>query len=147
MIQGAGDNSEDEESEDEVDGEEFEGKVSYFLIFIINCGALSERVQWSVIKNHSRLGESAGEEEGEEEGDDDAEEDLKKEVGETPGVSQDKEHPEKTNGDVEENEKEEMEGEFTDEKNEGAFCLETNLPAEGEENMGEQEQEEGELFS
>lgn len=39
-----------------------------------------------------------------------------------------------------------MEGEFTDKKNEGAFCLETNLPAEGEENTGEQEQEEGETF-
>lgn len=38
-----------------------------------------------------------------------------------------------------------MEGEFTD-KNEGAFCLETNLPAEEEENMVEQEQEEGETF-
>lgn len=44
MIQGADDNSEDEESEDEDDGEEVEGKISYFLIFIINCGASSERV-------------------------------------------------------------------------------------------------------
>lgn len=52
MIQGADDNSEDEESEDEDDGEEVEdendgeeveGKVSYFLIFVINCGASSER--------------------------------------------------------------------------------------------------------
>lgn len=44
MIQGADDNSEDEESEDEDDGEEVEGKILYFIIFIINCGALSEIV-------------------------------------------------------------------------------------------------------
>ncbi|XP_067241453.1 U3 small nucleolar RNA-associated protein 25 homolog isoform X2 [Chanodichthys erythropterus] len=87
-------------------------------------------------------GESGGEEEEEEEEEgDDAEEDLEEEEGETPGDSQDKEQPEKTNGDIEENKTGEMEEEFTD-KNEGAFCLETNLPAEGEENTGEQEQEE-----
>uniref|UniRef100_A0A673JJC2 U3 small nucleolar RNA-associated protein 25 homolog n=1 Tax=Sinocyclocheilus rhinocerous TaxID=307959 RepID=A0A673JJC2_9TELE len=77
------------------------------------------------------------EEEEEEEEGNDAEEDLEEEEGETPDNSQNKEHPEKTNGDIEENEKVETEGEFTDKKNEAAFCLETNLPAEGEENMGE----------
>lgn len=58
-------------------------------------------------------------------------------MGETPDNSQNKKHPEKTSGDIDENE----EGEFTDKKNEAAFCLETNLPVEGEENMGEQEEE------
>lgn len=87
-----------------------------------------------VIKNHSQVGESGGEVEEEKEEGDDAEE------GETPDDSQDREQPEKTNGDIEEN----MEGEFTDKQNEAAFCLETNLPAEEEENMGEQEQ--GETF-
>lgn len=81
-------------------------------------------------------GESEEEEEEEEEGDV-ADADLEEEVGETPDNSQNKEHPEKTSGDIEENE----EGEFTDKKNEAAFCLETNLPVEGEENMGEQEEE------
>uniref|UniRef100_A0A671LLJ9 U3 small nucleolar RNA-associated protein 25 homolog n=1 Tax=Sinocyclocheilus anshuiensis TaxID=1608454 RepID=A0A671LLJ9_9TELE len=85
-------------------------------------------------------GESEEEEEEEEEGND-AEEDLEEGEGETPDNSQNKEHPEKTNGDIEENEKVETEREFTDKKNEAAFCLETNLPAEGEENMGEQEEE------
>uniref|UniRef100_A0A671RCA1 U3 small nucleolar RNA-associated protein 25 homolog n=1 Tax=Sinocyclocheilus anshuiensis TaxID=1608454 RepID=A0A671RCA1_9TELE len=81
-------------------------------------------------------GESEEEEEEAEEEGDVAEEDLE-EAGETPDNSPNKEHPEKTNGDIEENE----EGEFTDKKNEAAFCLETNLPVEGEENMGEQEEE------
>ncbi|XP_052468794.1 U3 small nucleolar RNA-associated protein 25 homolog isoform X1 [Carassius gibelio] len=109
MIQGADDNSEDEESEDEDDGEEVEGES-----------------------------EEEEEEEEEEEGSD-AEEDLEEEEGETPDKSQNKEHPDKTNGDTEETEEVEMEGEFTDKKNEAAFCLETNLPAEGEENMREEE--------
>lgn len=91
-----------------------------------------------VVKNHSQVGESGGEEEEEEEEGDDAEE------SETPDDSRDREHPENTNGDIEENKEGEMEGEFTDEQNEAAFCLETNLPAEEEENMGEQEQ--GETF-
>uniref|UniRef100_A0A672K1S2 UTP25 small subunit processor component n=1 Tax=Sinocyclocheilus grahami TaxID=75366 RepID=A0A672K1S2_SINGR len=77
----------------------------------------------------------------EEEEGNDAEEDLEEEEGGTPDNSQNKEHPEKTKGDIEENEKVETEGEFTDKKNEAAFCLETNLPAEGEENMGAQEEE------
>lgn len=130
MIQGADDNSEDEES-DEDDGEEVEGKLFYSLIvstfqYQLQCWAL-------IILFFSQLGES---EEEEEEGDV-AEADLEEEVGETPDNSQNKEHPEKTSGDIEENE----EGEFTDKKNEAAFCLETNLPVEGEENMGEQEEE------
>ncbi|XP_067277877.1 U3 small nucleolar RNA-associated protein 25 homolog isoform X1 [Pseudorasbora parva] len=112
MIQGADDNSEDEESEDEGEDEESEDE---------DDGELVE------------VGEEEVEEE--EEGDDaDAKED------ETLNDSKDNEHPEKTNGDVEENKGGEMEGEFTDKKNEAAFCLETNLPAE-EENTGEQEQE------
>ncbi|XP_016120688.1 digestive organ expansion factor-like, partial [Sinocyclocheilus grahami] len=86
-------------------------------------------------------GESEEEEEEEEEEGNDAEEDLEEEEGGTPDNSQNKEHPEKTKGDIEENEKVETEGEFTDKKNEAAFCLETNLPAEGEENMGAQEEE------
>jgi len=139
MIQVADDNSEDEESEDEDDGEEdendgeeVEGKVSYFLSIAV---LLLKESNGPVIKNHSQVGESGGEEkEEEEEGDDDDEE------GETPDDSQDREHPEKTNGDIEEN----MEGEFTDKKNEAAFCLETNLPAEEEENTEDQEQ--GETF-
>ncbi|XP_016366406.1 digestive organ expansion factor-like [Sinocyclocheilus rhinocerous] len=82
-------------------------------------------------------GESEEEEEEAEEDGDVVEEDLDEEAGKTPDNSQSNEHPEKTNGDIEENE----EGEFTDKKNEAAFCLETNLPVEGEENMGEQEEE------
>ncbi|XP_067277878.1 U3 small nucleolar RNA-associated protein 25 homolog isoform X2 [Pseudorasbora parva] len=111
MIQGADDNSEDEESEDEGEDEESEDE------------------------DDGELVEGEEEVEEEEEGDDaDAKED------ETLNDSKDNEHPEKTNGDVEENKGGEMEGEFTDKKNEAAFCLETNLPAE-EENTGEQEQE------
>uniref|UniRef100_A0A8C2KVL1 U3 small nucleolar RNA-associated protein 25 homolog n=1 Tax=Cyprinus carpio TaxID=7962 RepID=A0A8C2KVL1_CYPCA len=86
--------------------------------------------------------EGESEEEEEEEEGSDAEEDLEdEEEGETPDNSQNKEHPEKTNGGIEETEEAETEGEFTDKKNEAAFCLETNLPAKGEENMGEQEEE------
>ncbi|XP_043111390.1 U3 small nucleolar RNA-associated protein 25 homolog [Puntigrus tetrazona] len=108
MIQGADDNSEDEESDDEDDGEEIQGESE----------------------------EEEDDDDDEEEGDV-AEDDLEEKVGETPYNSQNKEQPEKTNEDIEENE----EGEFTDKKNEAAFCLETNLPVEGEQNMGEQEEE------
>ncbi|KAL1262816.1 hypothetical protein QQF64_005555 [Cirrhinus molitorella] len=82
------------------------------------------------------IGESEEEEEEEEE----EEGDLEEEEGKTPDDSQNKEHPEKTKGDIKENKEVEMEGEFTD-KNEAAFSLETNLPVEGEENIGEKEEE------
>ncbi|XP_073691064.1 U3 small nucleolar RNA-associated protein 25 homolog isoform X2 [Garra rufa] len=85
-------------------------------------------------------GEEEEEEEEEEEGDV-AKEELEEEKGKTPGDAQNKKHPGKTNGNIEENEEGEIEGEFTDKKNKAAFCLETNLPAEGEENKGEEEEE------
>lgn len=115
MIQGDEDDveSEDEESEEEDNEEEAEVE-----------GDSEEEV------------EDTDEEDG-----NDAEEVLEDKVEETSDKLQ-KKHPEKTNGDVEENEEAEMEGEFTDKKNEAAFCLETNMPAEGEENTAQQEQDE-----
>uniref|UniRef100_A0A8C2FN34 UTP25 small subunit processor component n=1 Tax=Cyprinus carpio TaxID=7962 RepID=A0A8C2FN34_CYPCA len=60
-----------------------------------------------------------------------AEKGLEEEAGETTDNSQNKEHPEKTNGNIEE----------SLQIRRMKLCLETNLPVEGEENMGEQEEE------
>ncbi|TRY60155.1 hypothetical protein DNTS_003729 [Danionella cerebrum] len=82
--------------------------------------------------------ENGGESEEEEVDDDDdesgqegdeAEQDLKDEV-------------DNISNEVHENEEGEVDGEFTDKKNEAAFCLETNLPAEEEETKTSAEQDE-----
>ncbi|XP_065152566.1 U3 small nucleolar RNA-associated protein 25 homolog [Paramisgurnus dabryanus] len=104
IIQGANDGSEEEESEDDEEEEEVVEEVEL---------------------------EGEGEEDEKEDDDGDAEEDLEQEDEEpTDDDPENKEHPEKINEDTEETIKEE----FTDKKNEAAFCLESNLPAEGDEN-------------
>ncbi|XP_051504471.1 U3 small nucleolar RNA-associated protein 25 homolog [Myxocyprinus asiaticus] len=77
-------------------------------------------------------------ESGEEEEDDC---DDKDEEGEASDDPKRKECSEKTNGDIEDNGQGEIKAEFTDKKNEAAFSLESNLPAEEEENSEEQNED------
>lgn len=103
MIQGADNNSEDEESEEDEEEEEV----------------------LEVVEPEGDEDEDNNEEnvEGQDE------EDLEEGGEDSPEDPENKEHPKKKN---EEDKEEITEEEFTDKKNEAAFCLEKNLPTEGE---------------